>query len=408
MKVMTIGLSPFLMTSRSKIHSLILRYLYLTGHSMAGIVWGHSPQYFVPEDNEDGSQSFYYDFEYSNQKFKIPIIPFDRGQRESIEIYETINKFEPDVVITVGDLSDFVYMHAVKSFLPKPIKWLAILLGYNFPLREDLQMLLNDIDGILCTSDFCYQQIQKLYNSDSIDVHYVGCNPEIYKLTEPENIGFRIMAVPKTTQVDCAPTIIKAVCEMTDDIPDLKLYLHANIHDPGDHNLEDLKKLVDTEGIVSFPDKYVSLLDGISEVDMSVEFSKSDVFISIPMISGSSMSVFQSMACGCYPLLSDCGSNKDIARLLSDFMGEKFKEGDFLIPSIELMAAGDTHLYVCSKTELKKKIDSAYRKIKKYKGLRKQFSEFTLKYSQGSFLEKVAEIATVVSESNIKICLENV
>jgi len=71
MNIMTIGLSPFLMTSRSKIHSLVLRYLYLTGHSIAGIVWGHSSQYFVPEDNEDGTQSFFYDFEYSKQKFKI-------------------------------------------------------------------------------------------------------------------------------------------------------------------------------------------------------------------------------------------------------------------------------------------------------------------------------------------------
>jgi len=408
MKVMTIGLSPFLMTSRSKIHSLVLRYLYLTRHSVAGIVWGHSAQYFVPEDNEDGSQSFYYDFEYSKQKFKIPIVPFDRGQKESIEVYETINRFEPDIVISIGDLSDFVYMHAVKSFLPRPIKWLAILLGYNFPVREDLQILLSDIDGILCTSNFCYQQIQKLYNNDTIDVHYVGCNPKIYKLTEQENVGFRVMAVPKSTQVDCAPTIMKAVCEMTNDIPDLKLYLHANIHDPGDHNLEDLKKLIDTEGTISFPDKYVSLLDGVSEIEMATEFSKSDVFVSIPMVSGSSMSVFQAMACGCYPLLSDCGSNKDIAKLLSSFIKEGFKEGDFLIPSIELMAAGDTHLYVCDKNELKKKINAAYRKVKKYKGLRNRFSEFTVKYSQGSFLEKVAEMATVVSESNTKICLENV
>ncbi len=408
MKVITIGLSPFLTTSRSKIHSLVLRYLYLTGHSVAGIVWGHNSQYFVPEDNDDGSQSFYYDFEYTKKKFKIPIVPFDRGQKESIEVYETLNRFEPDVVITIGDLSDFSYMHAVKSFLPKPIKWMAVLLGYNFPLREDLQTLLNDIDGILCTSDFCYQQIQKIYNSDAIDIHYVGCNPKIYNLTEQDRVGFRVMAAPKSAQVDCAPTIMKAVCEITKDIPDLKLYLHANIHDPGDHDLEDLKKLVDTEEIVLFPDKYVSLLDGISEIDMAAEFGKSDVFVSIPMISGSSMSVFQAMACGCYPLLSDCGSNKDIAKLLSDFVGEGFKEGDFLIPSIELMAAGDTHLYVCDKHELKKKINAAYRKLKKHKGLRKQFSEFTLKYSQGSFLEKVAEVATVVSESNTKICLENV
>jgi len=297
-------------------------------------------------------------------------------------------------------------MHAVKSFLSKPTKWMAILLGYNFPLRDDLQILLSDIDGILCISNFCYQQIHKFYNNN-IDVHYVGCNPKIYKLIEPKNTGFRIMAAPKSTQVDCAPTIMKAICEMTNDIPGLKLYLHTNINDPGDHDLENLKKCIDIEGIISFPDKYVSLLDGISEIDMSMEFGKSDIFISIPMVSGSCMSVFQAIACGCYPLLSDCGSNKDIAKLLSNFIGEGFKEGDFLVPSVELMAAGDTNLYICDKRELKKKINAAYKKIKKYKGLRHQFSQFTLKYSQGSFLERIAEMATVVSESN-KICLENI
>ena len=49
MKVLVIGLSPYLVTSRSKVFALIMRYLYYKGVQVAGAVWGHDVNCFPPE-----------------------------------------------------------------------------------------------------------------------------------------------------------------------------------------------------------------------------------------------------------------------------------------------------------------------------------------------------------------------
>jgi len=408
MKVVTLGLSPFLMASRAKQHSLIMRYLYLTGHSVASVVWGHNTGYFVPKEI-DGEQSFVYDFTYEDDKHEIPIFPFTRGQQESVEVYEILNSLKPELVILVGDPKDFPYLYALSSFYPENIKWLGVLMLYNCPLNQDDKQTIDVLDGVLCTSSFCHDVVKKIYKRTTIDTCFVGTNPKIYypEDTSEDTDRFRIMSCAKVVQSDCAPTIMSAVSLLQNDIPGIELYMHSNINDPGDHDLVALRETYDPdEKFIKFPDKYVSILDGVSESDMGNLYRKSDIFVSIPMITATSISVFQAMASGCFPVLSDCGSNRDIDELLSKFLGSDFSKEDFLVPCIEVMAAGDTYLHVCGKENLRKKILEAYRKIKKYKGLKKKLSEFTLKYSQGSFLKKVADMADLVLKSNSTICLE--
>lgn len=408
MKVVTIGLSPFLMASRAKVNSLISRYLYLTGHSVATLAWGHSTEYFVPEEDDNGDKKFYYDFDYSGQKHKIPLFPFNRGEKDSIIVYEYLTSLQPDLVITIGDAADFSYMHAVKSFYTGDLKWLGVLLHYNDPISDMHKQTIEDMDGILCSSWFGKKAVENLYSGSILEVYPVGCNLKIYEYTERADSNIRVMACPKVNQSDCGPTIMHAVSELIHDYP-MTLYMHSNVNDAGEHDFNALRDRFDPEGrFITFPEKYVSLLEGIPEIEMAKEYAKSDIFVSIPMISATSMSVYQAIGSGCYPVLIDGGSNSEIAAELAEFLGEGFTKEDFIVPSIQVMAAGDTYLSVCGKDELKDKIRIAYQKVKKHKGLRKRLSEFTLKHSQGSFLEKVAELAKMVLESNATMCLESV
>lgn len=408
MKVVTIGLTPFLMASRSKVHSLILRYLYLTGKSVACLAWGHSEDFFIPEEDDRGNKFFFYDFDYESDRHKVPLFPFHRGEKESIAVYEYLNQLKPDIIITVGDVTDFPYMHAVKSFYTANFRWLHVMLHYNSPISEHNTAVIQDMDGILCSSQFAFDSVKDLYTGDIIETHLVGSNPKLYKVSS-RNMNYRVMSCAKVSQSDCGPTVMEAVAGLSPKISDISLYMHSNVYDTGEHDFAALKDRFDPSGkIISFPDKYVSLLEGVPESEMAYEYANSDIFVSIPMIAATSMSVYQAIGSGCFPVMSACGSNIETAKNLAEHLGEGFAPEDFLLPTIRTMAAGDTYLGVCGKDDLQKKILSAYEKMKKHKGLRTQISQFTQKYTQGSFLEKVADMVDLVLNSNTKMCLESV
>lgn len=388
-----------------------MRYMFLTGHSVAGLVCSHNKNYFVPEEDEYGSKRFFYDFKYNNETYKLPIFPFDRNGKESVFVYEYLNSLQPDIIMTIGDVADFPYMHAVKSFYTGQFKWLSILTHYNDPINDDYHQVVQDMTGIMCTSMFGRSSVESIYHGEFLDCCLIGANPQIYNITDDKPLSetAKIMSCAKTIQADCAPTIMESIADIQKEMP-IEMYLHSNISDDGrDHDLATLRLRLDPEkNLIRFPDKYVSILDGCSETEMADEMRKADIFISIPMIAGSAMSVFQSLACGCWPVLSEAGINVELAKMLSSYLGSEFTKEDFLVPSIRLMAAGDTHLYVCSKNALSEKIMTAYKKLKKYEGLRKRFSEFTKQHNQGKFLEAVNGMATSIMESKAKISLENV
>lgn len=408
MKILTIGLSPFLLASRAKVHSLILRYLYLTGESIASASWGHDENYFVPEETDDGKH-FYYDFEYSGSKYKIPILPFRRGEQEVIQVYEYINELKPDLVITVGDASDFPFMHAIKS-LSSGFKWLGILTQFHYPLNQDSEQTIKDMDGVLCLSNAGYETVKKIYPGTA-SMCQVFPNAKIYEYkARGEKSPIRVMACPKVYQSDCGPTIMEAAAEVKEQIKDFTLYMHSNINDPGDHDFTSIKNTFDkNDSFIQFPQKYISILDGLTEPEMAQEYSNSDIFVSIPMISATSMSVYQAIASGCFPVMSKCGSNIEIAHNLSEFLGDEYDENDFLVDGVSVLAAGDTYLQVSDKNSLRNKIIMANEKIQKHKGLRQKLSQFTTgTLGQSGFLEEVARMAKVVNNSNATIHLEKV
>lgn len=406
MKVVTLGLSPFVLTSRGKIHSWLLKLFYLTGHKTAGLVWGHHKDYFIPQ--EDGR--YYFDFEFNGESHNIPIEPFERGEKESVQVYDVLMDYDPDIVVSIGDISDFTYMHAIKSLYSKNIKWMNVLLNYNWPINESLADVVRDMDGVLCTSKFALDHISKFYQGKLKDYQFAGCNPKLYYLRDRQNDSkFRVLGCPKGHQSDCAPTIMQASAEIRTIIPNLELYLHSNVHDPGDHDLLLLKERFDPgDHFIRFGDKYVSLIDGINDDDMSILLNSADVFVSVPMICASSMSVMSALACGCYPVLSDVGTNRNIVEELCKYLNGGFSPDDFLVRSIEVMGVGETYLSVCDRSELAKKIVKAHETLKKFEGLRKRFSQFTRNFSQSAFLEKVLNMATSVLESQQTLHLESI
>ena len=55
----------------------------------------------------------------------VNIIPLRKDTKKSlIDIYEVIRQYEPDVVVTIGDYWDFIYMKALKIKMPNKFRWI--------------------------------------------------------------------------------------------------------------------------------------------------------------------------------------------------------------------------------------------------------------------------------------------
>ncbi len=415
MRIVTIGMSPFTLTSYGRLNSWVMRYLYIKGHSVTSLVWGHDTSYFVPE--EDEPPQYYYDFELVGQKHKIPISPFDRRQDVSVFVYEALKRLQPDLVVTVGEITDFLFMKAVCTFYTEELRWLSVLMNYQYPVHEDNLEILDYMDGILCTSPTCYNSLSGLFKKEHIDVSYVGSNHRVFYLQDREALRksrgldgkFRIMANAKSSQSDNLVTLMEAVAEARREVPNIELYVHSNIYDQGEYNLEVVRQRLDpSEEFIIFPTKYVSLNDGVPQEELCKELNASDLFVSIPMVSATSMTVFEALSCGCPPLLSDCGCNADVAGMLAQHFEGENKGDDFIVSCIPMMTVGETYLNICDPKELRKKVIRAAKKGEKHEGDRQFFSEFTRKYSQDVFLRKMLDLVETLKSSNQAICLETV
>lgn len=401
MKIVTIGQSPYLLTSRAKLNADILKCLYENKHRVASFVKGHDKNYFVPE--EEGKH-FYYSFILNNQKHKIPIIPIDIGKDETVLIYELIKRFKPDIVITIGDYNEFPFMKAIKQIYDTDLKWFFILTNFSNPINENLTDLIQSANGVLCTSLFGRQTIEDFYH-DNLDYQWVGV--ELKDIPIKTKNSFRIMACAKKNSSDNLPMLMETAAKIKMDLPQLQLYIHSNINDPKDHDIELLKERFDPKDIfIKLPDKYVSIVEGIKNEDLYIEYLKSDIFVSIPVNAATSMTVLEALSYGCYPIMSKCGSNIEIAKELSLFLGNELKEDDFLVRTIKVMVPGESYIGIPDPDDLQKKIENAYWKIKKNKGLSSRFFEFSKKYDNRFFMDKMTVMIDRVFNSLPVVCLD--
>ena len=404
MKIVTIGMSPYLLTSQSKIHSTLLRHLYQSGHSVAGIVSNHDIAYFLPKEDKDGNQRYYYDFD----DHSIPVVPLGGKQDLTVQIYEILNQYQPDLVVTIGDCHDVLYMKAVKMFVEKPFKWLAVMMNYSYPINENHAEITEDMDGIFCLSEFSYNMMKDKFPKETIAYEYIGCESNKISQNKEKNPNiFRLMVSGKNMQIDNIPMVMECVSKMRDDIPNLELYVHANIYDKGDYDLTLLKQRFDPNNeFIKFPEKYVSLTDGYSDEEYKLELMKSDIFVSVPYNAASALSVFEAMSCGCIPLLSDLECYREIyGKILGN---NDFEKEDFLVSCIEVMVRGEMYINICNPEELKGKILNLYQKRNKKGGDTIDIREFVNDTSRKKFLDGFSKMVSILQKSNTTICVESV
>ena len=376
MKVVTIGQSPYLLTSHARIHAEIMKHLYTSRIQIASVVWGHDRNYFAPVEREDGSKRYYFDFKYQNSDHRIPIFPFNKSTETPVHIHEILKILDADVVVCVGDCEDFCYMKAVKQFHPTDLKWFFVMMKHGLPFNDENVEITRDADGVLCTSEICFEAVKNFYPKDELSWSYVGCDHELFEIGERNDPRFRVMVSGKNAKSDCIPSVMQAAAMAREHIPDLQLYIHANLDDSGDFDLQALKSRFDPESqFILFPSKFVSLIDGLSSCEYSSALNRSDVFVSIPMSSSCSLSVFEALATGCHPIMTDCGVNRELATLLHE--ATDLEREDFLAQGIEIVGGGGYTAIIADPKALGQILVATHKILQKRKGHNELLSEFT-------------------------------
>lgn len=404
MKIVTLAPSPYLLTSGGQLNASIIKHLLFNNYPVASIVWGHDTNYFVPEQDENGKNLFYYTFNKGSDEYKIPLIPFRKHYNESVIIYEILNVLKPDIILTIGDLNDFTFMRAVKMFYNNTtsLKWVHVGANCGFPFNENNVELIDDMDAILCTSKTSLNAFKEHFKKETIDMEYVGSSLPLQKRSPNSELSAIVCA--KNILTDNLPMAMAASCQYSKTHKNIKLNVHSNVFEHGEYDLNLLKSRFDPKDeTIQFPEKYVSTYEGLSDGDMAREYSSSSIFIAPSMISSTAMSMFDAISQGCVPLATDVGCQSEIAEKLTHYLG--IQDDAFTIPCTKLMTSGETYLSVCNPEDLVPKIIFAANK-----GIIHQnaIAEFGKKFSRKGFLNKLCELIQLTKELHPSLSLDAV
>lgn len=391
MKVLTIGNSPYQFFSAGKINSLILRHLYLSGYHTAGLVVGHDAALFVPDEDKLGNKRFHYKFTHEGKNHQIPIAPYKKDENEVTTVYELLNAISPDAIITIGDFLDFLYMTAIKRFYTKPFRWIFVMTNHFTPNDKTELDILKEVDEIIHVSEFSRSMTPVDTESTVVPV---GHDHKIFHSKNRSKAApLRIMVSGKNSQSDNIPMVAEAVAEILDEHPDyeIQLIIYANLFDPGDYNLGNIIQEIDQDGkFTVLPKEFVSMFEGYSDQKLASTLRDTDLFISPSMISSSSSSIYEAIACGCIPLVVQGTADEEAVNRC--FTETK----DMVVRSVPVRNTTGGYLRICDLEDLKEKIVYFYHILREGKGA--QQSKLVCKYTNEVFLQEISDLVCKIEK----------
>lgn len=400
MKILTIGTSPYILARNGKINSDILRLLKEQGHTIMSAVCLYDEGYFLP--NELGIHS--YDYKDERICTLEPFIP--HPEKSTPQIYEIMKKFQPDLVITIGDYKETDFVYAIKAMYPNLFKWLAILtvdcLWINPSHREALEYA----DFVVSTSEFGFVDISNLCNVKSKFIPY-GPNHDIFKPKTVLKPAFmRVVNIAKNTQSSNIGAFIKAMGKIQDIFSlsedTLEGILHTNLYDPGDYNLNLLINRYKASN-VKLPEKFVSIQDGLTDDEMVDLYSGSHFYVDCSVKSATGLGMLEAMSCGCIPIGLDSGR---IGEIISNLP----KEFRYYVPYDTYIGTAEEELSIVSINGLVETLMDIKQNIFNSPEKMEEASLESIKvanlFSNKNFLEEISNILAQISLSRSEIALD--
>lgn len=386
MKILTVSASPYLLVRNGRINAAVIEELTKNGHEVSTASWHHDDGFFLPEDGEHW-------FEKDEEKV-AKIYPFEPHIQGSAALYELMKKVHPDIVITIGDYKETDFIWEIKAMVPNLFKWMAILTVDCLPINENHKQQLEYADHVIATSDFGYEALNSFINAEIEKIEF-GPAEVFFGHSEIER-SLSFMTSCKNAQSTNLAAFIKAIAS----VPEVKGYLHTNLYDPGDYDLDLLIERYKAENI-SLPDRYVSVKESISNEELRDVYSSYAFYVETSVKSATALSMLEAMACGCIPIGINSGKCGEILQQLGHDM--------LVVPHETYIGANEEEFCVISIEGLSRKIEEIYRwakeEPKSYKKLSDKARLIASNYRQGSFVQAVSESVnkTISAASTIAV-----
>jgi glycosyltransferase involved in cell wall biosynthesis len=382
MKILTIGASPYLLVRNGKMNADVIERFISEGHQVSSAVWHHDEGYFMPSD--EGVHAYEKDGRTICQLY--PFTP--KTEEASPFIYELMKRIQPDLVVTIGDHKDTNFIYAIKAMYPTLFKWIAIYTFDSKGLSPSLKDAFEYADCSLVTSDFGAEEILAVANVKCICNPY-GVNHQIFNYID----GFdrdTVLCSARNAQASNLPAFIMAMAGTG-----IKSYLHTNLYDPGDYNIDLLKERYKADNL-EYTSDYCSIKDGIPSSKLNEIYNKSAVIVDCSIKSATGLSLLEGMACGCVPVGPNYGR---VGEIISQ-MPEGLK---FTVSYNTFIGQNEEEFAIISPTELR----SIVYDVMSDKGRLKEASEaakqLAVIYSSNRFLDNL--MAAVKETASSKQCM---
>lgn len=390
MKILTVSASPYLLVRNGRMNAAVIEKLIEEGHEVSTASWHHDEGFFLPEE---GGAHWY---EKNGEKLAV-IYPMEIGPQSSGTIYELMKKVQPDIVISIGDYKETDFIWEVKAMIPNLFKWISILTIDCLPINENHKQQLEYSDSIVSISDFGDKALKDLLNAEIIKINF-GPDELFFEKNEiKRNISF--MCSAKNAQASNIGAFIKSMSE----VPEAKGYLHTNLYDPGDYDIDLLIDRYNASN-VSLPDKYISVKESIPDEDMRDEYKSHCFFVETSVKGASCLSMLESMACGCIPIGIMSGRSGEI---LNHFNDPSFLSVDYE----NYIGANEEEFSVISMGGLSSRIAElnkwAIKEPDKLKALSEESAKIARLYSKNSFTNSVSDLVKRTKLSKTQIAVDS-
>lgn len=390
MKILTIGASPYLLTKLGRLNSDIILFLEGKGHQLATATW-HFDSSWYPTDDDGG---YYYEY---NKKPVCRIFPFINMAEQAMPVlYDIIKDSEPDLVITIGDIQEIDYVHLIKNVIDKKFKWISIATLDALPLNENRIESVKEMDKIITISKFAQKELSK-YNKET---YYIGYGPnDNFKPLGITNKEFLAMSMAKNSSANNIGSLIYGLKNFDD-----KIYLHSNINDPGEYNINLLIDRYNLKDKIILPNKFISINDGYTDEELNYKYNNSMLYVDIPVRSASGLTVLEAMRGGCIPIVTKIGILEEI---IEDFDINIEYKNNMYVDSVDYVGFDEEIYKIPDPKDLVKKIHF-WKQFKKnnegeYNLILNILEGYAKNYSNNKFLNRFYDEINDINNNSIKV-----
>ena len=223
-------------------------------------------------------------------------------------VKKIIKNISPDIVHGYF-LTEFGFYTAFSGNYPKLLTMTGSDVYINWKKSKIIKFLnkasLKKVEIVISLSDNMTKELINTFkvNKSNIITRPEGVNTNVFNQSVRINKNnIQIISTRNLKTIYNIELLINAIPHILGEIPDIKIVI------TGEGSLK--QKLVDMAHKLNL-DRNVEFKGAINHDQIPSLLGSSDIYVSTSLSDGASISLFEAMACGCFPVVTDIPANRD-------------------------------------------------------------------------------------------------